>query len=155
MAIGPSTFDWKFSDLPHVSSHSACKFTGSPATAASCEATMVAVGQTTTIENEYHFTVPGATGKLASYNVVSATLKVVDGTVESTTASTTASAATETGSVTGTNSASTTTTRSESGSAVSTGGGTAPSSAFARETGAPAAKWVVGVGAAIGAAVVA
>lgn len=156
MAIGPSTFDWKFSDLPDVSSHTACRFTGSPATAASCEATLEAAGQTETVENEYHFTVPGDTSVWASYNIVSATLKVVDGTVEaSTTANTTASMASETASSTGTNLASPTAAGSESGSAASNSGNTARSTAFARETGAPAAKWIVGVGAAVGAVVAA
>jgi hypothetical protein len=144
VAIGPSTIDVKFADLPFVSSHSACTFQGSPPTAASCEITNQVGGRTRTIENEVHFTIPAAptdSGNWDLYNIMSATLKVIDGS----------------GNATDTASASTTTpTAGSAASSTALGSGSGSTSAgFARETGVPAAKWVVGMGVAVGAMVAA
>jgi hypothetical protein len=144
VAIGPSTIDVKFADLPFVSSHSACTFQGSPPTAASCEITNQVGGRTRTIENEVHFTIPAAptdSGNWDLYNIMSATLKVIDGS----------------GNTTDTASASTTTpTAGSAASSTALGSGSGSTSAgFARETGVPAAKWVVGMGVAVGAMVAA
>jgi hypothetical protein len=91
--------------------------------------------------SEHHFTVPGGSGNFELYNVMSATLKVIDGTGDA--------------SITGAPTTATTTSGSVAPSAGASGGSGARSTGFARETGAPAAKWIVGMGAAVGAVIAA
>jgi hypothetical protein len=154
VVIGPSTIDVKFADLPFLSSHSACTFQGSPPTAASCEITNSVGDRTRTIGNEAHFTIPAAptdSGNWDLYNIMSATLKVIDGSRNMTD---TASASSGTASMTG--ATTTTPTAGSAASSIALGSGSGSTSAgFARETGVPAAKWVVGVGVAVGAMVAA
>jgi hypothetical protein len=82
---------------------------------------------------------------------MSATLKVIDGSGNITD---TASASTGTASMTG--ATTTTPTAGSAASSIALGSGSGSTSAgFARETGVPAAKWVVGMGVAVGAMVAA
>lgn len=146
VAIGPNTFDMKYTDEPVLSTHTACTFTGSPATAASCEMTNAGTIAHSTLGYEYHFTVPGWTGSgnWDLWNVQSATLRVVDGTVA-------ASGSATSGAVSGSGSRSgsamvtpaPTTGTGVSGSGLAQASSTASTGAVVR-TGVPG--WLVGVG---------
>jgi hypothetical protein len=96
-------------------------------------------------------TSPGDSGNWDMYNIMSATLKVIDGT-----ASTTGTASVPTGTASTTDATTTTPTAGSAASSIAPSSGSAEvSTAFARETGVPAAKWVVGMGVAVGAMVAA
>lgn len=84
VAIAQTTFDMLYSDYDLLSTHTACTFftdAASPSafpTSASCEMTNRGTIRTSTMGYEHHFTVPDETGL---WNVLRATLRVVDGTV--------------------------------------------------------------------------
>ena len=104
-----------------------------------------------TSTQEHHIILPSQFIDSVTYNIMSATLKVIDGSADVTD---TASVPTGTASMTGTPTT-TPTEGSEASNTASSSASVVTSSGFAREAGGPAAKWVVGMGVAVGAMVAA
>ncbi|KAH7135757.1 hypothetical protein B0J11DRAFT_169291 [Dendryphion nanum] len=150
IAIGQNTFDMRYSDLPFLSTRTACTFTGDFPTKASCEMTNSGRIATITRGYEHHFTVPDTTDM---WNIMRATMRVLDGTVAPTPVTTgstimTTSSPRPTSISTGSRTIVGSNPVSTGGTAASAAGSSSVSSGKAERTGAP---WVLGVGMVAGA----
>lgn len=146
------------------STRTACTFTGSPASLASCEMTNTHQLGTHSSGYEHHFTVPDETDV---WNVMSATMRIIDGTFSATSTGSGSGSGSESGSSTPTPTPTSTSsqrlssdslsspTPTSTGSPVITTGGSATgsvaSSGRAERTAGVVAPWMLGAGVAAGA----
>ncbi|KAF2111371.1 hypothetical protein BDV96DRAFT_649933 [Lophiotrema nucula] len=149
MVIASTTWDMLYSSMPLLSTHTACTFytdSANPSafpTSASCEMTNTGRIGTHTNGYEHHFTVPEETDV---WNVMSATLRVLDGTASMSTPTGSAGSS-RSGTTSGTITTGPTTTPTGSGGGAASG--TASSGMAMKTKGAEV--WMLGMGVAAGA----